>query len=95
MSGIFSVSIDLLKISCRLGANSLCDVCRTMDLNFSRPAALCGFKNTSSLSMPSADMLMSGILGGYWAGMVGWPPSQANLAVTSVHGTLNLWGFWG
>ena len=26
MSGIFPVSIDLWKISCRMGANSLCNV---------------------------------------------------------------------
>ena len=63
MSGIFPVSIDFWKISCRMGANSLCNVCRTMGLNLSGPAALCWFKHTSSLSMPSADMLMSGIFG--------------------------------
>ena len=34
-----------------------------MSLNLSGPAALCGFKPTSSLSMPSADMLISGTLG--------------------------------
>ena len=68
MSGIFPVSIDLWKISCRMGANSLCNVCRTMGLNLSGTAALCGFKHTSSLSMPSADMLISGIFG--WK--VGW-----------------------
>ena len=39
--------------------------------------------------------LCQAFLGGYWAGMVGWPQSRANLAVTSVQGTLNLWGFWG
>ena len=65
MSGIFPVSIDLWNISCRMGANSLCNVCRTMGLNLSGPTALCGFKPTSScsLSMPSADMLMSSIFG--------------------------------
>ena len=68
MSGIFPVSIDLWKISCRMGANSLCNVCRTMGLNLSRPAALCGFKHTSSLPMPPADMLISGIFG--WR--LGW-----------------------
>ena len=68
MSGIFPVSIDLWKISCRIGANSLCNVCRTMGLNLLGPAALCGFKHTSSLSMPPADMLISGIFG--WG--LGW-----------------------
>ena len=67
MSGIFPVSIDLWKISCRMGANSLCNVCRTMGLNLSGTAALCGFKHTSSLSMPPA-LLISGIFG--WK--VGW-----------------------
>ena len=32
-----------------------------MGLNLSGPAALCGLKPLSSLSMPSAAMLMSGI----------------------------------
>ena len=68
MSGIFPVSIDLWKISCRMGANSLCNVCRTMGLNLSGPVALCEFKHTSSLSMPPADMLISGIFG--WR--LGW-----------------------
>ena len=68
MSGIFPVSIDLWKISCRMGANSFCNVCRTMGLNLSGPAALCGFKHTSRLSMPPADMLISGIFG--WR--LGW-----------------------
>ena len=71
MSGSFPVSKDLWKISCRIGANFLCKVCRTTGLNLSGPAALCGFKPTSSLSMPSAAMLISGIMGRDWAGMVG------------------------
>ena len=63
MSGSFSVSKYLWKISTRTGAKSLCKVCRTMGLNLSGPADLCGFKPTSSLSMPSAVMHISGILG--------------------------------
>ena len=55
-----------------MGANSLCNVCRKMGLNLSGPATLCGLKPLSSLSMPSAAMLMSSILGGGWAGMIGW-----------------------
>ena len=39
MSGSFPVSKDFWKISCRIGANSLCKVCRTMGLNLSGPAA--------------------------------------------------------
>ena len=39
-----------------------------MGLNSSGPAALCGFKPRSSLSMPSAVMPISGILG--WG--LGW-----------------------
>ena len=74
MSDIFQVSIDLWKISCRMGASSLCNVCWTMGLNLSGPAALCGFKHTNSMSMPPADMLISGIFG--WklgSPLVGWP----------------------
>ena len=74
MSDIFQVSIDLWKISCRMGANPLCNVCWTMGLNLSGPAALCGFKHTNSMSMPPADMLISGIFG--WklgSPLVGWP----------------------
>ena len=63
MLGSFPVSKDLWKISCRIGASSLCKVCRTMGLSLSGPAALCGFKPTSSLSIPSAAMLISDILG--------------------------------
>ena len=63
MSGIFPVSKDLWLISCMIVANSLCKVCRTMGLTLSDPAALCGFKPTSSLSMPSAVMLISGVWG--------------------------------
>ena len=95
MSGSFPVSKDLWKISSRIGASSLCKVCNTMGLNLSGPAALCGFKPTSSLSMPSAAMLISGIFGRDWAGMVGWHQSRANLVVTSVKWTLNLQGSWG
>ena len=58
MSGSFPISKDLWKISCRTGAKSLCKVCRTMGLNLSGPA----FKPTSSLLMPLAVMLISGIL---------------------------------
>ena len=68
MSDIFQVSIDLWKISCRMGANSLCNVCWTMGLNLSGPAALRGLKHTNSMSMPPADMLISGIFG--WK--LGW-----------------------
>ena len=74
MYDIFQVSIDLWKISCRMGANSLCNVCWTMGLNLSGPAALCGFKHTKSMSMHPADMLISGIFG--WklgSPLVGWP----------------------
>ena len=94
MSGSFPVSKDLWKISCRIGANSLCKVCRTMGLNLSGPAALSGFKATSSLSMLSAAMfLYQAVWGRDWAGIMGWHQSHANLVVTSGQGTLSLWGF--
>ena len=72
-----------------------------MGFNLSSPAALSGLKHLSSLSMPSAAMLMSGIFffffggGGGWTGMVGWPKNRENLAITSGQGTLNLRFFWG
>ena len=84
MSGIFPVSIDLWKISCRMGANSLCNVWRTMGLNLSGPAALCGLKPLSSLSMPSAAMLMSGIFG--WG--LGW---NGRLAPESCKSCSDFW----
>ena len=66
-----------------------------MGLNLSGPAALCGFKPTSSLSIPSAAMLIQAFWGRVWAGTVGWHQSRANLVVTSGQGTLHLWGSWG
>ena len=69
-----------------------CKVCRTMGLNLSGPAALCGFKPTSSLSILC---LYQAFWGRDWAGTVGWHQSRANLVVTSGQGTLNLWGSWG
>ena len=46
-----------------MGESSSCNVCRTMGLNLMGTAALCGFKPLSSLSVPSAEMLISSILG--------------------------------
>ena len=96
MSGSFPVSKDLWKMSYRIGANSLCKVCRTMGLKLSGPAALCGFTPTSILSVPSANMLISDIL--VWG--LGWngglaPESCNSCVVTSGQGALNLWGSWG
>ena len=95
MSGSFPVSKDLGKTSFRTGAKSLCKVCRTMGLSLSGPTALCGFKPTSSLSMPSAVMLISGILG--WG--LGWngglAPGSCKSCSDSGQGTLNLWGSSG
>ena len=64
MSGSFPVSKDLWKISCKIGANSSCNVCRIMGLNLSGSAALCLLMRINSSSVPSAAMLMSGIWGG-------------------------------
>ena len=72
-----------------MGANSLCSICRTMDLNLPGPAALFGFKPKSRLPMPSAAMLMSDSLDGGWAGMVGCYQSHVDLAMPSGKGTLN------
>ena len=66
-----------------------------MGLNLSGPAALCGFKPTSSLSMPSAVMLISGILG--WG--LGWNGGLASESCKSCsdsgQGILNVWGSSG
>ena len=40
------------KITCSVGASSAWSVCRTMGLNWSGPAALWGFRDLSSFSMP-------------------------------------------
>ena len=55
-----------------------------MGLNLSGPAALCGFKPTSSLSMPSAVMLISGIL--EWG--LGW---NGGLALESCKSCSDFW----
>ena len=78
------MSKDLWKISCRIGAKFLCKVCRSMGLNLSGSAALCWFKPTSSLSMPSAVMLISGILG--WR--LGW---NGGLAPESCKSCSDFW----
>ena len=62
-SGSFSLSKDFWKINCRMGESCSCNVYRTVGFNLSGPAALCGLKPMSSLSMPSAEMLLSGIFG--------------------------------
>ena len=54
-SGSFPVSKDFWK-------SFSCNVYRKTGLNLLGPAALCGFKPLSSLSVPSAEMLISGIL---------------------------------
>ena len=59
--GVFQLSNDFLKISCRMGESSSCNV-HAMGFNLSGPTALCGFK-------PSAEMLMS--WGKDWAGRGG------------------------
>ena len=76
MHGIFPVTINLWKISCRMGANSLCNVCRTMGLNLSGPAALCGSKHTSTCQCLERICLYQAFLDGDLAGMVGWPQSR-------------------
>ena len=75
MSGIFPVSIDLWKISCRMGANSLCNVCRTMGLNLSGPAACVGSSIQVACQCLQQICLYQASLGGDWAGTVVWPQS--------------------
>ena len=58
-----------------------------MGLNLSGPAALRGLKPTSSLSMPSAAILISGIL---WWGLEWWHQRHADLAMTSGQEIVNL-----
>ena len=76
MSGIFPVSIDLLKISCRVGANSLCNVCRTMGLNLSGLQPCVGSSIQVACQCLQQICLYQAFLGGDWVGMVGWPQSH-------------------
>ena len=93
MSGSFPVSNDHWKISCRIGANSLCKFCRTMVLNLT--GALWGFKPTSSLSMPSADMLISGIFG-VGTGLEWWvTPESCKSCNDFLARDFKLMGFFG
>ena len=66
-----------------------------MGFYLSGHAALCGLKPLSSLSMPSAVMLMSGIFG--WG--LGWNARLATESCKSCNDfwarDLNLWGLWG
>ena len=63
------------------------------DFKFFRSCSLIWAQALKQLVNASVAMLMSGIFGGGWAGMVGLSQSHANLAMTSGQGTLNLWGF--
>ena len=65
----------------------------TLDLTCSGRSFMYTRKKIEPRREPCGNM--SGILGGSWAGMVGWHQSQAILAMNSGQGTLNLWGFWG
>ena len=76
MSGIFPVSIDLWKISFRMGANSFCNVCRTMGLNLSGLQHCVGSSIQVACQCHQQICLYQAFLGGDWAGMVGWPKSR-------------------
>ena len=59
--GSFPESTDFWKITCSMGASSAWRVCRTMGLNWSGSAALWGFRDLSSFSMPFTKICISGI----------------------------------
>ena len=68
MSGIFPVSIDLWKISCGMGAKTLCNVCRIMGFNLVGPAD----SIQAACQCLQQLCLCQAFLGGDLAGMVGW-----------------------
>ena len=59
--GRFPESNDFLKITCSIGASSAWRVCTTMVLNWSGLAALWGFRDLSSFSMPFTEICIWGI----------------------------------
>ena len=66
-----------------------------MGLTLSGPAAVCGLKPTISLSVPSAVMLTSGILGLGLGWNGGLAPESCKSCSDSGQGTLNLLGSSG
>ena len=89
----FPVSIDLWKISCRMGANSLCNV-KEQWVKFVRTCSLVWAQSFKQLvNAFSSYAYVRHFLDGGRAGMGGWHQSHANLAMTSVLGSYNYGGF--
>ena len=81
--GSFTGSCDFWKIICSIGASSAWRVCRTMGLNWSGPAALRGFRDLSSFSMPFTEICISGI----WLHGLAWKGKLHPWSFSS-------WNFW-
>ena len=60
----FPVSMDFLKIRCRIEKTSSCNVCRIMGFNLLGLVAICWFKPLSSMSMP----LLKCLYQAFWDG---------------------------
>ena len=58
-----------------MGANSLCNVCRTMGLNLVLQPCV-GSSIQGACQCLQQISLYQAFLGGDWAGMVGWPQSR-------------------
>ena len=92
----FPESSDFWKITCNIGASSAWRVCRTMGLNWSGPAALWGFRDLSSFSMPFTEICISGIwLYMGWIGKVSCIPGHLALEVFDELRSLSVRGIWG
>ena len=68
----FPVSKDLWKISCRIGANSVFKVCRTMGLNLSGPGPYVGSSLQAACQCLQQLCLYQAFWGRDWAGMDFW-----------------------
>ena len=88
-SGSFPESKDLWKISCRIGGNSLCKVCRTMGLTLSNMHHCVGSSLHAAFQCLQQPYLFQEFWVGDWTRMVGWHQSRANLAMISWKETLN------
>ena len=77
------------------GASSAWRVCRTMGLNRSGPAALWGFRNLSSFSMPFTEICIWGIWLYGLVGKVSCIPGHLALEVFVELRDLSVPGIWG
>ena len=91
----FPESSDFWKITCNIGASSAWRVCKTMGMNWSGPAALWGFRDLSSFSLPFTEICISGI----WLYRLEWKdklhPGHLALEVFDELRNWSVPGIWG